>query len=468
MAKKSKVTKKKTHSSKQYLKALRSFWEGRHQHAVEEISTYLTEVDDDKPWPYYRLWIEVLADKGDSSSLTALMEHIGVRMVENPQLQEYWMALKGIAHFFNEEYEMSKVALHSLNQTNHYSRELFQLCDDRVAESLKTSPLFKVKNSIKDYCVFQSLAMNLVLLGHKSKVKDVVSLCKKTFVGAPIMNAAQINLMIDDQNITGAKNKAAILANRFPTNSDFGFQYGYLAWKDESYEEAIQELNRVSKLTKENDPDTQCLIGICWGEIAISSDRADALDQSFEHLAAAITEFREKGLPVTWPSQELNRIRKHFDGVTDSPNPQAWMIKMSQKGNFNLMTSSESEISRIMVSIGEKAKPGDICFLVADGMSNLSDSEKEKNWRLSALYKVSSEPIWHPAKKFESELSLVMRPEFSVPLIYDDINEKMIPNQNEESQVFELDISALGMVASVLEDYAEDGTMVSEAIRNLV
>src|SRR4051812_41907751 len=95
--------------SKDYLSALKAFWEGRPRTCIERLTTLLSLEDQSRPSAeisaLYRLWIEVLAYLNESDSLRVLLDHFSFQMNQSQELFHSMAAMKGLIHFELDEME---------------------------------------------------------------------------------------------------------------------------------------------------------------------------------------------------------------------------------------------------------------------------------------------------------------------------------------------------------------------------
>ncbi|MBF0441576.1 MAG: hypothetical protein HQK54_06700 [Oligoflexales bacterium] len=449
-----------------YLSALRGYWEGRPRTAIERLGDALAHTPSETDaYKLYRLWIEILVEQGEIPALKSLYEHLGFRAELDPELSPTHAALRGLIHFEMDEIEAVDLILVSLKKekANPYILELRQLVDSRF--HLKNPPIYlqKVQDQIGDYFHFQTLARGYLM---RNKQKDLIELLneiKNQFPYSPLPDIFQLHKLMEQGEWRSCKNIAANLSSRFPGNREYGFQLGFISAKLGEYDDALRELNRINNLHEEPDPDVLNWMGFCLTEKAIKEKSNYYKDEARRVLTSAIEISRECGIPVSFPMEQLGRLNNVFgDQQTGNDKGRAWLVKLSPQKFHEIKTARESQIRKIKKAIGDVPRIGDICFLVGEDYVNQQDNTETK-WRLAAVYKVISDPIWHPLLKHVNILMLVNRPEYSIPL---DVREFGASMQNKQKKpikmdVYELDANAIRIIDETILEYSENDKSIS-------
>ena len=91
---------------------------------------------------------------------------------------------------------------------------------------------------------------------------------------------------------------------------------------------------------------------------------------------------------------------------------------------------------------------------------------------MAAVYRVTSEPAWHPVDGYQCVLQLAHRPEVSVTLDVHHLNQVPASAEGQEQElprgVFELDVSGLEVVVNAIEDhYAGDKSAAGGLLETL-
>lgn len=90
---------------------------------------------------------------------------------------------------------------------------------------------------------------------------------------------------------------------------------------------------------------------------------------------------------------------------------------LSPRRTEEMVNAHDEDIETLHRPMGKEVEPGDVVLFV----SRASHTAKNPNsirqeWRLLAMYRVTSRPIWHPVEKWHSCLELIDRPEHPVPV----------------------------------------------------
>ena len=129
--------------------------------ALDLVSRLLAQdPDGEHRYASYRLWIELLAADGDHASLRELTQHL-MSGLADPDNQETWMSLRGLAHFEMDEFEAACLMSRAVegNHHNPYSLELNQCVSGRLDRSAGYVPeLVGAQVRLDDFFHWQSLA----------------------------------------------------------------------------------------------------------------------------------------------------------------------------------------------------------------------------------------------------------------------------------------------------------------------
>lgn len=459
-----------------YQGALAAYWNGQVNKAIEllspELEADLSIVDTA---PLYRLWIEILADKGEIAALRHLAEHFGFRLEADEDIHVHTMnmALKGLIHFELDEIEAARLMARSVSaqKYNPYVLELEQLCRNRTNLDKVTNLLLPVKNLVFDYCQLTTLAKTLYEAQDQNNLKWVVERIMQLYPESPLAAQFALQDAVEKNQFEVARSHARALAKRFTNNVEFAFQYGYIAAKSGDYDNAITELTRASALANHEDPDVLSWLGFSLARKAIQSRNTVLKNEAENYLRKAMTQLQALGLPTTFANQEFSSLGRAFNQGSARDN-KLWMVKVSAGAFHQLKTAPLEQIENLTNAIHPTAKAGDLCLIVGDDYASKQLNERDTTWRLAALYSVTSNAYRHPLKGHVVDMTLMNRQEnMSIPLNVT----KLLASQNgdgrlDQSQlarargVYELDANAQRIIAAILEEFSDETVHISDTL----
>lgn len=477
-----KATKKQSHKLKKYepkrsakkailnsgyLSSLKGFWEGRPHTAIERLSEILAQdpfIDETNR--LYRLWIEILVDSEELASLSDLDEHLSYRCSTDTDSAITFMALRGIIQFELDKFDAAKLMLKSIarNTNNPYVAELSMLCQQRTEAEANVEPLLDIYDNLTDYFHLQTLARGLVLKKDSTKLNQVIKKIRANYPDSPLPDFFQLHRYIENNNFHRAYDASTRLVQRYPGNYNFGFLFGYLSILTKEYEQAIHEFQRLNSLHGKFDPDAFSFLGYSLAEIAIREDNHHYKEEAQKTLLQAIEICKQTGRVPNLPNQQLRKLNKKFGELyssdTEERQPKVWLVKLPANKFHEIKTAPMNKIKNIRKAMGESVKKGDWCFFVGDHYE-----ENSTKWRLAALYMVSSDPTWHPLHMNQNTLTLINRPEFSIPIEFESKDSKS--SSETQSDIFELDGSAVDIINETLEEYACDEGEIKDMVTHL-
>lgn len=465
--------------NKSYQGALAAYWNGQVNTAIELLSPELeADLSIIDTAPLYRLWIEILADKGEIAALRHLAEHFGFRLEadEDSNIHTMNMALKGLIHFELDEIEAAKLMARSVADQTHnpYVMELEQLCRNRMNIDRVTNLLLPMKDKIFDYCQLATLAKTLYQAKDHNNLKRIVERIEQLYANAPLAAQFAMQDAVEKKQYDIAKKHAQTLAKRFTGNIEFAFQNGYIAAKSAEYDSAITELTRASGLARHEDPDILSWLGFSLARKAIQSRNSVLKNEAENYLKQAITQLQAFGFPTTFAAQELSSLLHAFNQGSPQRDSKLWMVKVSAVIFHQLKTAPIEQIEKVTNAIHPAAKAGDLCILVGDDYASKHLMERETTWRLAALYAVTSNAYRHPLKGHVVDMALLNRQEkLSIPLNVS----KLLASQNGDGRldhsqharsrgVYELDTNAQRMIADILEEFSDESVHISDTLNH--
>ena len=461
-----------------YSQALKGHWEGRTRTAIERLGQIIVEATDIKAsLPLYRLWIEVLSDGRERAALRKLADHLLFASESESEFAKTFLALKGLVHFELDEITAAGVLAHSLRKEtrNHYALELRQLVDDRMSPRFKKPLLQTCEDELTDYFHFEALAKSFVLRNQNQAYHTLAQRIRELFPESPLVEAIELMSYVTKGDHEHAHHVAEHLVARFPGNLEYSVQLAYVTVRARNFDRAIEELDRALNLHTDPDGDVHSLLGYAMAEKALAEgDKADA-QTAAEHLEKAIVIYQEMGIPISFPQENLDRLRQAFGlgAKREDTGPRRhWMIKLSERKFHELKTSPEQHVKHLRRAMGATPRPGDVCFFVGGDYRNATAPKSDHHWRLGAIYEVVSDPIWHPTQQFQSRLSLINRPEVSIPIAvheYDRQGEaaprRRDPKNPLHYGIYELNGTALQGIEGAIDEFASEYADLKQAFR---
>jgi tetratricopeptide (TPR) repeat protein len=455
------MKKRRPPIEKSYLAALREFWEGRPMTSIERLSKLL--VDDSvtrvTTLKLYRLWIEILAEQKSTSDLKSLAEHLAVRALNDAASSAEFYALRGMIHFELDEYDAANLILSSIKvYDNPYVAELQGVLATRTSTSFAMEELWAKRDEIIDYFHMATLAHHFASLNEGLKLDWILERIKSCYQESPLPDFFKYHQLLSAGQAHKACGVIGKLVDRFPGNTEYRFHAGYAAAKSGDYVAAVENLSVAASLTENSDPDILNWLGFSLSELAFSENNRHNLEEARNVLQASIHLSMQLGIPTMFPSQQIVKINNAL-GDADQRSDKGsriWMVKLSNSKYLELKSSHEEKIRSINKAMGEDPRPGDLCLLVGedyaeDGVSRL---------RLGAIYNVASDPIWHPVYNYQSVMTLVCRPEVSVPF-----EVEAMQDENRVEPVYELGVAALGIIEQSASELLGENNPITHAFR---
>jgi hypothetical protein len=472
--------------SRDYHVSLQNFWSGRQRTAIEHLSKLLAD-DPGRPDQFllYRLWIEILSDLREESTLRSLNDHLWARSETDPEFRATYMALRGLIFYEMDEINGAELLAKGIASydDNPYCQELLYLTTQRTAEKKTKCSLLDMKDELVDYCHIQTLARTLTNKKDQKNLETLMNYSQKLYPDAPLALFFRMHMSLENKNFKEAKTFAMKLSEKFPAQMDYCVFAAFAAIKSGDSTKATELLEKAIQLGAEHDLDATSLLGSCYTELYQETADETFKEKGEHFLSRASAMLEAAGFSAVIPSFHQNLLSEASNdaAATDdhmqkkNVEPRLWLIKLSA-ANFNAMrTTDESELWHITRPMGETPKPGDLVFFAGDDY--LSKDKKEKNWRLAAVYSVASDAKWHPINGFEHSLQMVSRPEMSIPIAVHDDLERRATSRKDVSKsdpyfygIYELDFGALDTITGAIREYndaAHGGERIIEEIHRM-
>ena len=467
--------------TKEYLEGLKDYWAGRPRTAIEHVSKILADSPDHQnQFQLYRLWIEVLADEGEWSSLKTLGAHLESRAANDSELHDIYFALCGLVHYETDQFEAARLYAEALvdAKNNPYAVELRNFIAQRVEES--TSTLWQINSPLVDYMHAQSMTNSFLQCGDKIAAKDTLDRAGKIFPGAPIVDLFMMHEAFESERYGEALRHAVTLHGQFPGHSHYGLYAAFAMIKSERITEATSLLSKLVGVLGETDIDAVSLLGHCFKELYVATGDEHSRERAGYFLTRAEQLLQDAGLCADFVNYEFSVIRdraflKAPKDVSEERAPRIWMLKLSHQRFHELKSSIEDEVKYLSHEVSPDAVPGDLCFMV--GEDYVKDPDIGNRWRIGAVYRVASESRWHPFEGTHNVLELLNKPTGSIPFEISFLDERreggvsktprMTERRGTFKGVFELDASALDHIAEAIEEYGDMDQSVSRMVDEL-
>ena len=438
-----------------YHTGLVEYWAGRQQTSIEYITATLAE-DPDHPYmlPMYRLWIELLAELNDKSSLRALCKHLIARATMDTSLSVPFMALRGLIHIELDEIEAAKLYQRSLAQyhRNPYCAEFLQKFEVRT-ESKPQLYLFNNISVIFDFFHWQTLATDLYRDHQEQKLQAVLMSVGKMYPNAPLPHLFEFHRSWDVQAYEDAQHAAARLVNLYPGHADFYLFQGMAALKLKDYHSATEILEMALSLTGHHDLDTVALIGHTFLEIYKETNDPEFKESSLAYLSQAQKLMVEAGMSAYVIEKQIAQLEKHEKSISEGEEKdeftgRVWLLKLPAMRYHQFKNAHYDQIKEILYPLNHNAEKGDLCLIATE--LKATEGKDMKPWRIAGLYYIEDDPVWHPLDGMKSPLKLLHRPAQSIGI---DIVETDAANE-DQSHIFELDDKAIEHISEEISFHA--------------
>ena len=453
----------------QYLTCLRSYWNGQ----IEKSKKQIVKGISSSNYPHidvflYRLWIELAAQERDSTTLNMLKAHLNQLADEEQEYQEIYYSLIALTHFELDEIEAAELMLRSLQKgkSNLYQRELQFWLEARDVDRVPDhSWVFQYKST--DYVVIEKIARYFAINSDFSSALKICAAANKNYEKSHLDKQIQLQLIVNLSNWNDALEVSSFLHNKFPQNPTFLHQAGHACFQMKKYKDAIDYLELGREVSNHQDPDILNLLGHAFVERFKASQKEGHYKKAIKALDQSINVSRDMGLPIEYPSNQKMRLM-NMQGQETELSGKFWLAKVNAQSFAHIRTKEESEVRYLRKPLGGKAQPGDLCFIVSEDKIS---RDKNKVWRLAALYKVVEKAEWDPIHRYQNLMKLEFMPEIAVTLDIHQESRKAGAVHNPEDprrfDVFELDDSGFDIIINNVCEALGDEDQLSQALSQL-
>lgn len=458
--------------SPEYVVILNHFWNERFEEAADHASLILADQPEEfqSTTRFYRAWIESLSELDDVESLEALARHLMTIGRVQPENRPAFMALRGIIHLYLDEAPAARLILRALNTASGdaYCLEFEQMCARRGFEGARDQSLAFCVAPLNDWFHWNTLIADVANFGPADQLRDILSCVAKIFPGSPNLDFVNMHHALETGHWPGALAAAAKLHANFPQHRDYGFIKAYSANRNGDHDLAIATLRGLGEHLNEFDPDVLHLYGEIIGRRALETDNEALAIQATTKLERAARIYRRQGKEIDTALSLIQRLERNITSTSVANTetqafraPRSWMVMMTPEQYFNLATSGDQEIGVLHRPMGKEAMPGDIVLFVTKSAHVAKQPARSaQEWRIVAVYRVSTRPFWHPTDRWHNGLELVDRPDAPIPVDAKDVTSDWNVRGNKYSLplghharygVFELDDSAMDIVVSAVK-----------------
>lgn len=394
---------------KNYSELLKKFWEKDSEAVLEAVAKEIeTHECSEDSLPYYRLWVEQLAELGDKASLFALRSHF-LKMASLLEESSSWQALRGLVHLELDEPKSCSHLFELLKEEKEdaYALEFCEKYQRRFAED-GLEPLFltQSKKALRDYFHFKTLAESSLLRGDFSGLENLLKYVDQSFSFCPLGKEFSFYKSLDEENFLEAKKWIEALLSDYKRREDYLFLEAYTLSRLGEHEDSNSVLGKILS-TGKGDADIYSLLGENSYRRSFGDKDSSHWKNAVDSFLKAEAELSKEGLPTREPLLSLSLMSRHEKSVTkdESGNRTSfsyWLFNLKSIDFSRLMEAREEEIFYLHEKLGASPREGDLVFLASN--KNLSGDT-----HLGAVYQVVSTPSWSHERGYETALELVAR-----------------------------------------------------------
>ena len=427
-----------------YLKTLRFYWQGEKNSALSLLSDELSEETVSSPEPYYRLWIETLAEDKADAGLRELINHLERNISLGLLSPISGTALVALSRYELGEREAALMLWRSVQKYGNdpYARELSLVLS--TEDEVKEQAAHTLMRMSGDYFHLRRSTLYFHSEFQAKAYRKSMRATDDTFTDNPLHAEIGFHYSLSKKRFTAALLWSKSLRNRFPQQSEYQFQFAYAAYLTRNTRLAMYEFESLNRKTEGTDPDVLHMLGLAV--FKESSGRADEIQRARHFLNRSKDRYQTLGYPALQLEDSLMNLStpKYKEGS------KYWVVKLTSKQSWDLSQRSNESIQTLYKAMGEFVGRGDYCFFVTE--NRLSNNDETGLWRLHALYRASSDAEWHPTHRFKTALELIVRMEVSVPI---EVEGNAFQSRSPEATygLLEVDPSALRHFEECIQEY---------------
>jgi hypothetical protein len=457
--------------SSEYMVVLNHLWNERFETAADHASTILAEDEEHPATPkLYRAWIEALSELDDADSLVALQDHLLAIGRAEPEMRQTYLALRGVIHLYLDQAPAARLVLRAIQgrENNPYCLEFEQMCARRGFEGAQEFAVAASHVMINDWFHWTTLIADLSSFGASSDLHDVLHHVNRAFPGSPVMDLTNMHRAMDSGFWPGALASATKLYENFPDHGDYGFFAAFSAHQNGDSQLALSILRTLGDSANSLDADVLHLTGEILAMSALENDNEAMAEQATQKLDTAARFYRRAGKPIDTAIGLIQRLERQLlagGSVSAETNgfrvPRNWMVTLNPSQYATMSTSGDQDIGVLHRPMGRSAMPGDVVLYVTKSSHTAKQpAVSAHEWRIVAVYRVTTKPYWHPTNRWQNGLELIDRPDSPIPIDAKDVvsdinvrgNKYSLPRGHHARYgVFELDESAMDIVVAAVK-----------------
>lgn len=457
--------------SPEYMVVLNHLWNQRYEEVADHASTILTtNPEQANALKYYRAWIEALVELDDVDSLEALASHLLTVGRVQADKRSGFLALRGLIHLHLDQAPAARLLFRVTRDlgAEPYCLEFEQMCARRGFESAKDFALATSGVPLSDWFHWNTMTSDLASFGPADKLHDVLQHVARVFPGSPNLDVVNLHHAIDTKHWPGALAAATKLHSNFPHHRDYGFLKAFSACRNGDNDLALATLRGLGEHLNEFDADVLHLYGEILAHKALDGDNEALASQAIKKLERAARIYRRQGKEIDTALTMIQRLERSI-GIAkitteEAPAfraPRSWMVMLTPEQYATLATNGDQDISVLHRPMGKEAMPGDVVLFVSKSAHVAKQPARStQEWRIVAVYRVSTRPYWHPINRWQNGLELVDRPDAPIPVDAKEVSSdwnvrgkkySLPKGHHARYGVFELDESAMDIVVAAVK-----------------
>lgn len=449
-----------------YKRALRNYWEGRPKTAIEELTVVLSsEINDLDAYLFYRLWIEILSQSEEVTSLRILQDHLNHRARVNKSSAIPFYSMSTLIHFVLDEYEACKLMLDSIKPSliDPYYNELKQRYLFRVDPCLENILLHKNREELIDYFQLVHLSRSYLVLNKKKDISWTLDRIKSLYPKSPWLDFFKVHTYFDRNELEKAEKYAKKLVHNFPGNEIYRFQLGELKYKNKKYDDAVLHFKKLDQYYNQTDPEVLFYLGMSLSKSVKDFSKFYKVENPKSYLQKALKAYKKIGIPFERVSRYINMENKKDE---NKPNYsfKIWLYVASSRENLTLQASDYQSVKEIRKNFDDKVTDGDLVLFLSKSLV-----EGKSGYRLNSFYEVNGESVWHPLKGNINYMTLLDRFEFPVPIeekaLIREVEKRKESELFQKCKIIEANNEIFSGILDLIEDYI---TIKSSELEKLI
>jgi tetratricopeptide (TPR) repeat protein len=422
-----------------YMVTLNHMWNAGYHQAIDTATSALAEYPEhEQNALFYRAWIESLSALEDWTSLRTVYDHLFDLSHEDTEyavfMRPHFLGLRGLIHLELDQAPAWRLHARALagRTDSPYILEFLERCarrshTDHAKDSLC---ILQCQTDIQDFFVWQTLLTDLNVAADVSSTRDVLKFFDARFLGHPVRRLYDMHMGAEHHQWQVAYDAAKSLMNDFTGHVDYRFFAAKAAFHAGHLHEALSLCEQVSPQRLAYDVDFNMLMGQILAMKALKDDDEDAAHRAIDVLNLAARMQRRVGLGIEYTLDLIRQMEELVGGHSvpvDAANHfrelKSWLVMLSPKQAFELVGSRDHDIEKLCRPMGCEPQPGDVVLFVSRSAHvSKKIANHRSEWRLLAIYRVASRPVWNPTNRWQSTLELIDRPEHPVPVDAQEIN----------------------------------------------